>query len=80
MLRKWKKECGLGHKYELFAVLVHLRQPLFLHEILSHFDLQIHQVNREEKRSQHTFPWVFVALFCTVMSRIGTLHAQQAKF
>jgi len=44
MLRKWKKKCGLGHEYEFFAVLVHLRQPLFLHKILSHFDLQVHQV------------------------------------
>ena len=80
MLRRWKKKCGLGHEYEFFAVLVHLRQPLFLHKILSHFDLQVHRVNSEEKQSQNTFPLVFVVLFCTVMSRIGTLHAQQANF
>ena len=47
---------------------------------LSHFYLQVHQVNSEEKRSQNTFSLVFVVIFGTEMSRIGTLHAQQANF
>ena len=55
MLRKWNKKCGLGHEYEFFAVLVHLRQPLFLHKILSHFDLQVHQVNSKEKKITEHF-------------------------